>query len=97
MMEGVLKMQKQFRGSSFLKISDEEIKVDYYLIEETKFFYEDEKPRTTYGIEIVENDNESEIIKDITLDEEKAVDMIDIMKNNDVLPIHLHDVIEDLL
>lgn len=90
-------MQKQYRGSNFLETSGKEIKLDYYLIEEEKIFFKDDKPRCTYGIEIIENEIESELVNDISLDKNITIDMIEKLKANEVFPVHLRDVIEDLL
>ena len=90
-------MHNQFRGSSILEDGNKKMKVDYYLIAETKFFYEDKKPRITYGIEIALNNEEKESVSDITINENRALEILEVLQKNTVLPVHLHNVIEDLL
>ena len=90
-------MQKQFRGSSCLNIDDKKINLDYYMLSELRMNCEEDEPRVTYGIEIVENDCESECISDVTVDENKAIFLIDILKDNNVFPAHLRDVVENML
>ena len=90
-------MQREYRGSKIIKDCEEEIKVDYYLIADSKIFSDESSPRRTYGVEIVENDKECELVQDVSLDEDATLEIIDTLRRNEVLPIHLHDIIEDLL
>lgn len=90
-------MERQFKGSSFITSDNETIKVDYYLIVDNKLYFDDKIPRNTYGIEIIENDNEKEIVNDISTDEDFITNIIEKLKTNAVLPVHLFDIIEDLL
>lgn len=90
-------MKRQFKGSSFITNNNETIKIDYYLIIDNKVYFNDIIPRKTYGIEIIENDNEKEIVNDISTDEDFITNIIEKLKTNAVLPVHLFDIIEDLL
>ena len=90
-------MHKQFRGSRYLNIGSKSIKLDYYLVEDKQIISGSPKPRNVYGIEIIKDDDQKEIIKDISINEERIINMIEIIKNNDVFPVHLHDVVEELL
>ena len=90
-------MQREYRGSNILKGSESEIKIDYYLLTNQKILLDDLKPRYTYGIEIIENDIEKEYVEDVSVNQKIVINMIDKIRENGVLPVHLHDVIEDLL
>ena len=96
-MEGVLKMQKIFRGRNIIKNGEKQLRLDYYLIEESKMYYNEENPRNSYGIEIIRDDKEIGIVKDITINKEVALEIIDKIVDNQVFPVHLLDVVEDLL
>lgn len=91
-------MHRQYKNSCYLDIGEnQKIKFDYYIISESKVFLEEKTPRLTYGIEIIDNNNESRMVKDISTNEEKVIDIINILIRNVVSPIHLKDIIEDMI
>lgn len=91
-------MKKQFRGSAVLHAenSSDIMKLDYYLLEEEKSF-EEEGYFKTYGIEIVKNDEEREMAQDVTVNAEDAISLVDKLKEYEVTPMHLFDVLENFL
>ena len=91
-------MQRQYQCSCFLKTDEnEKLKFDYYIVSESKVFFNEEKPRFTYGIEIIDYNNKSEAISDISINKEEVIKMIDILAKNVVSPVHLKDIVEDML
>ncbi|MBR4110292.1 MAG: hypothetical protein IKK43_01205 [Clostridia bacterium] len=54
----------------------------------------------TYGIEVEKRSLsrvEKSKVEDITTDRNKAEEILEIMKNNEVTPVHLYDVMENFL
>ena len=91
-------MFKEFFGSEKLEILDGNIiDINYYLTKENVYFEELCRFEITYGIQIEIKDKEIELVRNITSDREKIYRILEIMKRNKVLPVHLHDVVEDLL
>ena len=86
-------MKRNYIGKETL---DFELK--YYILEEE---VEVESSKYVgYGIEIEKQDNlrvEKSQIKDITTDKKRIYYIVNLLMKNSVTPIHLHDVIEDIL
>ena len=77
-----------------------EIKLKYFLLEESKYVEETSENVKCYGIEaqkITKDNIEKNLVHDITTEKESAVSMVNILKNNKIMPIHLQDVIMDML
>ena len=86
-------MKRNYIGKETL---DFELK--YYILEEEVEL--ESSKHIGYGIEIEKQDNtrvEKSQIKDITTDQTKIYYIIKLLMKNSVTPIHLHDVIEDML
>ncbi len=70
-----------------------------YFITKTDIFCEGKK-YDTYGIEVVKKSLsgiEKSNIEDVTISQERIVEIIDVVKRNKVAPIHLHDIMENFL
>ena len=77
-----------------------ETRLKYFLLEESKYVEETSKNVKCYGIEaqkITKDNIEKNLVHDITTEKESAVSMVNILKNNKIMPIHLQDVIMDML
>ena len=78
------------------------IKVSYYITKENKYYEELKMNSISYGFEVEkmsenEESNERSIIKDVTCNEEEAYRIAGLIKDYGVLPVHLKDVVEDLI
>jgi hypothetical protein len=94
-------VDKLFIGEERLALENKRIAtLKYFLLEEAKFVEETKESEKTYGI-YVEKWNgellETEIVKDITTKKENAMQITKCLKRNKVMPIHLKDVIVDML
>lgn len=94
-------MARQCIGGASIKLENDEIAELKYYIVRHKLVYDgiDEK-LFSYGIAIEKIEDsyiESEEIKDITCSEKMIIKIAGIIKDNKVLPIHLKDVILDML
>ena len=92
-------------GEEYLEISsDDEMKVKYYILEENKTYSELNLETKTYGVKIETYRDVNDIniyteneVKDITIDRKHIVNIIQLLKKNQVLPEHLKDIIEDFI
>ena len=88
--------------------NEEEIKLEYYLINSTRSVDGDGKcidgenfvgeETNVYGIKLVKEGStyEEEEIVGVTFDEEEAVDLIKLLADNTVTPISLVEIVDDL-
>lgn len=83
--------------------TEEEVNINdfklIYSLTETEIELEGEK-YITYGIEVEKQslcELEKAVVNDITTDRKKAEEIIEKMKNNEVTPVHLYDVMENFL
>lgn len=94
-------MEKTYIGGEKLELLEREnIELKYYVL--TQKYYCEEQNRTidTYGIEIQSvNQEQEEVnkIENVTINKEKAFLIAETLRKNIVMPIHLKDVIEDLI
>lgn len=76
------------------------VELKYYILEQ-KVFYEDlNEELTAYGLEIEKRDNtmtETSKIEDITCNKKEIDEITRMLKDNKVLPVHLNDVVLDML
>ncbi len=88
-------MKKFYIGKETLSISDNNhLDLKYYVLADECDEY------TNYGIEIEKLDNtriEKSQVMDITTDQTRIDDIVKSLMKNNVTPIHLHDVIVDML
>lgn len=76
------------------------VELKYYILKQEKFYAELEKTYVTYGVQIEKNSShmvESDFVEDITCDSDKINDITCKLKENKVLPIHLKDIIIDMI
>ena len=103
-----MKNTRKFYGDTIIKLENMEekntctgnkFKIEYYQLESS---ITEANHLVKYGVEILKrdvvNDNilERKEIRDITNTEEKIYNLLDILYRNEVTPISLNDVIEDL-
>jgi hypothetical protein len=88
-------------GEECLQLSNgNEIELKYYILKQEKFYPEFNQQHTIFGIEIEKKDNEfveSNFIEDITCDADEINLISCKLKQNKVLPIHLEDIVIDML
>lgn len=96
---GRLAMKRSYIGKGTLEILDSSfIELNYYILEEE--IEEKSNKYVEYGIEIEKKDNsrtEKSQVMDITTDQTRIDYIVRSLMKNSVTPIHLHDVIEDML
>lgn len=94
-------MARFYIGGEDLEVTDSRImKLKYYILEQEMFYDELKRNMIAYGIEIekIENETvESSSINNVTNDVQKINEIGHILKENVVLPVHLEDVILDIL
>lgn len=94
-------MNRFYIGGEDIKLADSRIvKLKYYILEEELYYEEFNKSMVTYGIEVEKIENkiiESSCINNITSDNSKINAIGNVLKSNSVLPVHLKDVILDIL
>ncbi len=88
-------------GSECLEMLDgRRVELKYYILEQEKFYAELDKKYISYGLEVIKKDNdlvERNLIEDITCDSEKINFISCKLKENKILPVHLEDVVIDML
>lgn len=94
-------MTRFYIGGNDLEISDSRIvELKYYILEQKKFYEDLNEELIAYGIEIEKIDDaitEVNRVEDVTCDDAKIKSLAQMLKENKVLPIHLNDVILDIL
>ena len=87
--------------------NEEEIKLEYYLINSTRYVDGEGKcidgenfvgeETNLYGIKLVKegSDYEEDEVTGVTLSEEVAVDLLKLLADNTVTPVSLVDVVDD--
>ena len=71
--------------------------IEYKLVEETLFSQELGRYYRTYGIAVFENGKQTELVSDVSLDHTDVESLVSKCNKYGLEPIHLYDVIEDLL
>lgn len=94
-------MTRFYIGGEDLEVTDSRImKLKYYILEQEVFHDELKRNIIAYGIEVekIENEKiESSSIYNVTSNVQKINEIGHILKENVVLPVHLEDVILDIL
>lgn len=101
-----MKNTRKFYGDTIIKLEDTEedglsnqFKLEYYQV---KSYITEASHLVKYGVEILKRDVvnndilERKEIRDITNVEEKIYNVLDILYRNEVTPVSIDDVIEDL-
>lgn len=94
-------MEKTYIGGEKLALSEKEnLELKYYILTQNKFCAEMNRKINTYGIEI-ESFNQvfSEVskVEDITTNRDEINSIVKLLQENAVTPIHLSEIIEDLI
>lgn len=94
-------MNKFFIGKENLTLENQRIvELKYFVLEETKIIEETGESKKTYGIEVEkwsESNVEKDFVNDITTEKEYALNITNCLKENQITPVHLKDVIVDIL
>lgn len=94
-------MARFYIGGEDVNATDSRIlKLKYYILKDELFYEEFNKSIVTYGIEIEKIENEaieSSCVSNITCDSSKINEIGYVLRKNQVLPVHLRDVILDIL
>lgn len=94
-------MEKFLIGEDSLTLENERIaSLKYYLLEQSKIIEETGENLIAYGIEIEKSEGsnvEKDFVLDITTQKECALNITNTLKNNKITPIHLKDIIIDML
>ena len=94
-------MDKFFIGEECLALENKRIvELKYFLLEQSKFVEETGESTKSYGVEVEKwsgNKVEKDFVYDITTEKECAMDITNSLKKNRVMPVHLKDVIVDML
>ncbi len=94
-------MARFYIGGEDVEVTDSRIiELKYYILKQELFYEDFGKKIITYGIEIEKIEKgiiESNSIKNVTCDNSKINEIGNILKENSVLPVHLKDIILDIL
>lgn len=94
-------MDKFFIGEECLALENKRIvELKYFLLEQSKFVEETGESTKSYGIEVEKwsgNKVEKDFVYDITTEKECAMSITNCLKKNRIMPVHLKDVIVDML
>ena len=93
-------MKRYYVGKEALDLVDSEsFELKYYVLED-EIYDKNNVCVSRYGIEIEKKENtriEKSQVNDITTDQAKIDFIVKILMKNDVTPVHLYDVIVDML
>ncbi len=94
-------MTKHGVSIAHLKLNDsQDVELRYYVLEEKRFNEDFGKEYISFGIEVEKEEcNVVETCKvpDITCDKEKIYSIANMITRNEVFPVHLNDVILDMM
>lgn len=94
-------MDKFFIGEEYLALENKRIAIlKYFLLEQAKISDETGKSVVSYGIEVEKwngNEIEKDFVNDITTEKTCAISITNCLKRNKIMPVHLKDVIVDML
>ena len=94
-------MIKLLMGEERLDLENKEAaNLKYFVLEEAKFVEETGENMKTYGILVEKWKNESiesSFVSDITTEKENIMRITNCLKENKITPVHLKDVIIDMI
>ncbi|MFZ5985918.1 MAG: DUF6514 family protein [Bacillota bacterium] len=83
------------------ELLENQIELEYYLIESESEKHENSSGNLVYGIEIVKKQSEksfeSEIVKNLSHDRERAQNLLNMLAKNKVTPMELTFILDDLM
>lgn len=94
-------MERLYVGEEYLALENKKLAtLRYFVVEQAKSAEGFDKTFSTYGLEVEklsEEKVESNFVNDVTTNKEYAVDLMDCLRKNKVTPVHLKDVLIDML
>lgn len=94
-------MERLYIGEEYLALENKRVAtLRYFVVEESKSVEASKDKINTYGLEVEKWNGkkvESDFVSDVTTDKEYAVDLMDYLRKNKVMPIHLKEIIVDML
>lgn len=94
-------MERLLVGDEYMALEDDEMALlKYFVLEGAELVEGTDEKQKTYGLEIekwTKHDVERDAVYDVTTKKEKAFDIMYSLKENKLLPVHLKDVVMDLL
>lgn len=94
-------MERLYIGEEYLALENKRVTtLRYFVFEESRKVEETGNNISTYGLEVEKWNGkkvESDFVSDVTTDKEYAVDLMDYLRKNKVMPIHLKEIIVDML
>lgn len=81
-------------------VDGQTVELKYYILKQEMFYEDLSKEITAYGIEIEKTENaivETSRLEDITCNKEEIDLITRVLKENKVLPVHLQDVVLDMI
>ena len=94
-------MERLLVGDEYLALENEEMALlKYYVVEGRKEVEGTNEKKPTYGLEIekwTKQDVERNVVYDVTTQKERAFEMMDTLKENKLMPVHLRDVVMDMI
>ncbi len=94
-------MTKHGVSIAHLKLNgSQDVELRYYVLEEKRFNEDFGGEYVSFGIEVEKeevNDVETCKVSDITSDKEKIYSIVNTLTRNEVFPVHLNDVILDMM
>ncbi len=94
-------MERLLVGDEYLALENDEMALlKYFVIEGSKAVEGTNDKLTTYGLEIekwTKHDIERDAVYDVTTKKDVAFDMMYSIKENKLMPVHLKDVVMDMI
>lgn len=94
-------MSKFFMGEEYLALENKRIvELKYFVLEQSKIIEETGEKIVSYGIEVEKwsgKNLEKDFVYDITNEEDEIKRITNCLKKNKVTPVHLKDIIVDML
>lgn len=94
-------MDKFFIGEECLALENKRIvELKYFLLEQSIISEDTGESKLSYGIEVEKWSGkkvEKDFVYDITTEKEYAMNITNSLKENKIMPVHLKDVIVDML
>ena len=94
-------MERLLVGDEYLTLENEDTTMlKYYVLEESIYQKNTNDERKTYGLEIekwTKDSVERGVVHDVTTKKDVAFEMMDLLKENKLMPVHLKEVVMDML
>ena len=94
-------MDRVFGGEEYLALENKRVAVlRYFVLEQSIILEETGDKITTYGLEVEKwmgTSLEKDFVSDVTTEIEKVTNIMDCLRKNKVMPVHLKEVLTDML